>query len=295
MLAANLGMLLVALSWGTMIPSMTHLLMGWDPFFLAAARYCMPIPAMLALLRFTEGRSAWFAGLAPWRWWLLGTVGIGMFAPLYTLGLQHSNPITAAILSSTSPAITAIVGWLFYRLPIPTRMIPGIALTIVGCVYATYDPALSGTSFDLRGGEILIIAAAACWSWYSITAQRWLLGCTQIRITGMTTLTGSFTLIAAYLIASLAGIGRFPPAVPTTTLDLGLFLWLAFVPVMLGNILWHHGVRRLGAVIAALFMNLMPITAILITAALGIAPTTQQLIGGALVLVGIMLAQLRGR
>jgi drug/metabolite transporter (DMT)-like permease len=295
MLAANLGMLLVALSWGTMIPSMTHLLMGWDPFFLAAARYCLPIPAMLALLRFTEGRSAWFAGLAPWRWWLLGTVGIGMFAPLYTLGLQHSNPITAAILSSTSPAITAIVGWLFYRLPIPGRMIPGIALTIVGCVYATYDPALSGASFDLRGGEILIIAAAACWSWYSITAQRWLLGCTQIRITGMTTLTGSFTLIAAYLIASLAGIGRFPPAIPATTLDLGLFLWLAFVPVMLGNILWHHGVRRLGAVIAALFMNLMPITAILITAALGIAPTTQQLIGGAVVLVGIMLAQLRGR
>ncbi len=295
MLAANLGMLLVAVSWGTMIPSMTHLLMGWDPFFLAAARYCLPIPAMLALLRFTEGRSPWFAGLAVWRWWLLGTVGIGLFAPLYTLGLQHSNPITAAILSSTSPAITAIVGWLFYRLPIPRRMIPGIALTIIGCIYATYDPALSGTPFDLRGGEIFIIAASACWSWYSITAQRWLLGCTQIRITGMTTLTGSFTLIAAYLIASLAGLGRFPPAAPETTLDIGLFLWLAFVPVMLGNILWHHGVRRLGAVIAALFMNLMPITAILITAALGIAPTAQQLIGGALVLLGIMLAQLRGQ
>ena len=45
--------------------------------------------------------------------------------------------------------------------------------------------------------------------------------------------------------------------------------------------------------IAALFMNLMPITAILITAAMGIPPTTSQLIGGALVLTGIMLAQLR--
>jgi drug/metabolite transporter (DMT)-like permease len=293
MLAANLGMLLVALSWGTMIPSMTHLLMGWDPFFLAAARYCVPIPAMLVLLRVLEGRTPWLAGLAPWRWWLLGTVGIGMFAPLYTLGIQHSNPITAAILSSTSPAITAIVGWLFYRLPIPKRMIPGIALTIVGCVYATYDPDLPGTPFDLRGGEIFIIAATTCWSWYSITAQRWLLGCTQIRITAMTTTTGSFTLVGAYLLASLFGAGRFPPAVPATTLDIGLFVWLAFGPVMLGNLLWHHGVRQLGAVIAALFMNLMPITAILITAALGIAPTSQQLIGGALVLVGIMLAQLR--
>jgi drug/metabolite transporter (DMT)-like permease len=293
MLAANLGMLMVALSWGTMIPSVNHLLTGWDPFFLAAARYCLPIPAMLVLLRLVEGRLPWFAGLAPWRWWLLGTVGIGMFAPLYTFGIQHSNPVTAAILSSASPAITALVGRLFYRLPIPRRMIPGIALTIIGCAYATYDSDLPGTPFDLRGGEIFIIVAGGCWAWYSITAQRWLLGCSQIRITAMTTTTGSFTLIAAYLIASLVGVGRFPPALPTTALDAGLFLWLAFVPVMLGNLLWHNGVRRLGAMIAALFMNLMPITAILITAAQGITPSWQQLIGGGVVLAGIMLAQLR--
>lgn len=44
-----------------------------------------------------------------------------------------------------------------------------------------------------------------------------------------------------------------------------------------------NGVRRLGAVIAALFLNLMPITAVLITAALGVEPTRQQLIGGGLV------------
>ena len=53
------------------------------------------------------------------------------------------------------------------------------------------------------------------------------------------------------------------------------------------------GVYRLGPVIAALFMNLMPISAILITAALGVLPSWQQIIGGIVVLVGIMLAQLR--
>jgi drug/metabolite transporter (DMT)-like permease len=295
MLAANLGMLLVALSWGTMIPSMTHLLMGWDPFFLAAARYCLPIAPMLLLLRVAEGRQPWFAGMAAWRWWLLGTVGIGMFAPLYTVGIQHSNPVTAAILSASSPVVTAFVGWIAYRLPVPRHMIPGILMTIAGCTYATYDPSLPGTPFDLRGGELFIIASQACWSWYSITAQRWLLGCSQIRITTMTTVTASVTLITVYLVASFFGAGHFPPAVPPTTFDYGLFIWLALVPVMIGNILWHYGVNKLGAVIAALFMNLMPITAILITAAMGIAPTRQQLIGGAFVLAGIMLAQLRRR
>ena len=110
MLAANLGMLLVALSWGTMIPSMKHLLLGWDPYFLALARYGLAVPPMLVLLRLTERDLPWYAGFAPWRWWLLGMVGIGFFPPLYTVGLAHCNPVTAAILSSTSPAITAIVG-----------------------------------------------------------------------------------------------------------------------------------------------------------------------------------------
>jgi drug/metabolite transporter (DMT)-like permease len=295
MLLANLGMFLVALTWGTMIPSIAHLLRGWDPYFLAAARYCMPIPALLILLRGSEGRMAWFAGLPAWRWWLLGTFGIGLFAPLYTLGVQYSNPITAAILSSTSPAITAIVGRLLFRLPIPGRMVPGIALTIVGCIYATYDPSLPGTPFDLRDGEFFIVGAMTCWAWYSIAAQRWLPGCTQIRISTMTTTTGSLTLIGGYLIAAWLGAGQFPPAMPVGRLDIGLFLWLAFVPVMLGNIMWHYSVRKLGPVISSLFLNLMPITAVLITAAMGIAPTRQQLIGGVLVLGGITLAQLRRR
>ena len=68
MLAANLGMLLVALSWGTMIPSMKHLLLGWDPYFLALARYGLAVPPMLVLLRLTERDLPWYAGFAPWRW-----------------------------------------------------------------------------------------------------------------------------------------------------------------------------------------------------------------------------------
>src|SRR4051812_47152244 len=79
MLAANLGMLLVALSWGTMIPSMKHLLLGWDPYFMALARYGLAVPPMLLLLRLTERDVPWFAGFAPWRWWVLGTIGIGIF------------------------------------------------------------------------------------------------------------------------------------------------------------------------------------------------------------------------
>jgi drug/metabolite transporter (DMT)-like permease len=211
------------------------------------------------------------------------------------VGLQHANPITVAILGSTSPAMAAIVGWVAYRMPIPARMIPGILLAIAGCVYATYDPHLRGSPFDLRGGEILVIAAQISWCWYSIASQRWMVGCSQLRISGITTAIGSIMLILGYLVASAVGAAELPPAPPRGVIDAGVFLWPALVPVLIGNLLWLNGVRRLGAVIAALFLNLMPIVAVLITAALGIQPTPQQLIGGGIVLAGILLAQLRWR
>ena len=108
-------------------------------------------------------------------WGFYGVGTLGLAAPLYTLGIQHSNPVTAAILSASSPVVTAFVGWVAYRLPVPRHMIPGILLTILGCAYATYDPSLPGTPFDLRGGELFIIArrpagpgirsprSAGCW------------------------------------------------------------------------------------------------------------------------------------
>jgi drug/metabolite transporter (DMT)-like permease len=293
MFAANLGMFFCALSWGTVIPALAFLLGNWDPYFLAAGRYALAVPPLLLLLRWTEGPVPWLAGMAAWRWWLLGTIGIGLFAPIFTLGLHHANPIMAAILSSMSPAVTAIVGRVGFAQPMPARMVPGILLAIAGCAYATYDPSLAGSRFDLRGGEILIIAAQVCWSWYSIASQRWMHGCSQLRIAGITTALGSVISVAIYLLAGAVGAASLPPAAPRDAVYFGIFLWLPLVPVLVGNILWLNGVRKLGPVIAALFMNLIPICAVLITAALGIEPTRQQLIGGAVVLAGILLAQLR--
>ena len=293
MLAANLGMLFCALSWGSVIPSLGYLLGNWDPYFLAAGRYALAAPVLVLLLRWSEGPVPWFAGLAAWRWWLLGGIGIGIFAPLFTLGLHHSNLIMVAILSSMSPAVTAIVGRVAFALPMPARMVPGILLAIAGCIYATYDPTLVGNPFDLRGGEILVIAAQVCWSWFSIASQRWMHGCSQLRIATITTVLGSVVLVSIYLLAGVMGAASLPPAAPRGAVDIGVFLWLPLVPVLVGNLLWLNGVRKLGAVIAALFMNLVPMSAVLITTVLGIEPTRQQLIGGAVVLAGILLAQLR--
>jgi len=293
MIAANFGLLLTAVAWGSMIPLINILVGTWDPIFLSALRYLLGAPILLLLLWLFERGPLWPAGVAAWRVWLLGAVGIGLFAPLYTFGIANSNPFTAAVLSAAGPIIAAGVAWAAFRIPLERGMIPAVVMAVVGGVLATYDPSQAGNPFDLRGGEPLLILASICWTWYSLAAQRWLKGHSQLRITSITMLTGAIVSAAIYLAAAALNLAELPPPPPHGLRDVGLVTWMVLVSVVAGIFLWNYGVRVMGIVFAALFMNLVPVMAILMIAATGVEPTTMQLLGAGLVMGGVLQAQLR--
>ena len=293
-LAANLGLLLTTAAWGTMIPVLNLLLPRWDAFFLAAARYGLALPFLLLAVKLREPGRLVPAGVAPWRIVVLGAVGIGAFAPLFTVGVAHANPVTAAILSASGPVIALFVAWLVDRSPVDRRLLPGIALVVLGGMIATVNFRSGAGLFDLRGGEPLMIAASFCWTWASLTAQRWLAGCSQIRIAALLLLPGVAVLVLVDLAAIAVGLAHRPP-LAREPFDVALFLWMGLVSVLAGLLLWNHGVRVLGVVVASFFLNLIPVAAVLITAALGTLPTAPQLAGGGLVLAGVTHAQWRRR
>jgi len=294
MLRANLGLLVTVLAWGSMIPCVNAMVPRWDPFLLTSSRYAIAGPVFLLIVALVESRHGLGRAFANWRLWLLGAVGVGLFGPLLIVGFAHTNPITAAVLSAMAPAINAAVAWIGFREPLDRSTLPAIGLAIAGGVIATYDPVGADGPFALRGGEVLIVGATACWAWYSLMAQRWLAGWSQLRITGMTIATGAVASVAIYVLAALLGLAPLWPTVPHSALDLGLFSWMTIGPVILGFFLWHYAVRKLGFVVASLFLNLTPVVAVLITAvAFAVYPTPQQLLGGALVLAGVLQSQLR--
>ena len=176
------------------------------------------------------------------------------------------------------------------RFGLRAKLAAGVA--ILGCVVATVDFNRAGNPFDLRGGELLILAAFACWSWYSTAAQRWLAGWSQLRISCVTMTAGGIGLTLIYLaVAALGGVA-FPPPAPDNTEDLLILLWLILALVSCGVLLWNFGVKRSGVVTASLYLNLTPIVAILILSLGGTTPNLQQVIGGAMVILGILWAEL---
>ena len=291
-LLANIGLLIAAFGWGAQIPVLNELLVRWDPYFLAAARYALAVPPLLAILAVAEPSGAILRPLRDRRIWLLG-LALGAFVPLYTLGVAHADPNTAAIVGSAGPAVAAIVGWACFGQPFERRMVPAIVLAMAGGILATYDPDGAGGAFDLRGGELLILLATACWAWYSLASQRWLAQWSQLRISCITMVTGTVVSVLVYLAAALSGAAALPPPAPTGLLDIGFFAWMTVMAVIAGLLGWNFGVRQLGVVVASLFLNFVPVFTILITTLQGRPPTTMQLLGGALVLAGVLQSQLR--
>jgi drug/metabolite transporter (DMT)-like permease len=291
--AGTAVLLLLAVLWGTMVPTIAHLLKTWDPLFLAALRYLGGGPALLPALLII-GRDAGRGGRSVpfWRVALLGAVGIGGYAGLFTFGVAHANPVTAAIFTAAGPAVATATDRLFFGRPINPHMLPGLILAICGCVVATVDFSRAGNPFDLRGGEILILAAITCWSWYSSAAQRWLAGWSQLRISCVTMTTGGVTLTIVYFISAGLGAIPFPPATSASAEDWLVLLWLVLVLVAIGVLLWNFGVQRNGVVTASLYLNLTPIVAILILSLGGTMPNIQQVIGGGMVILGIVWAEL---
>jgi drug/metabolite transporter (DMT)-like permease len=289
---AHLGLLITAFAWGSQIPALTVLFERWDPYFLAAARYVLAAPVLLLILLLWEGGRFDPRPLRSGKLWLLG-LALGLFVPLYTLGIAHANPNTAAILGSAGPVIAAFVAWAGFALPLPRALMPAVLLALAGGVLATYDPARPDTPFDIRGGEVLIVLAAICWNWYSLAAQRWLAGWSQIRISSMTMVPGAIVSVVVYAGAAALGEVPWPTRLPDTALDIGLILWMTLMAVIAGLFFWNYGVLKAGLLVSSIYLNFVPVFAVAITSALGTPPTALQLLGGMLVLASVVYAQRR--
>jgi drug/metabolite transporter (DMT)-like permease len=169
-------------------------------------------------------------------------------------------------------------------------------LAVIGCSLATIDLSRigdGGSLFVIRGGEILILAASCCWTWYSITAQRWLKGWSQLRISASTIGGGVPMLLGVYIAASQIGWAQMPPPPPPDAWHVLLLCWLTFASIVLCVLLWNYGVRQVGVVVATMYLNLVPIVALGILALTGSPPSLQQICGAALVILGILFSEVQ--
>lgn len=282
-----------AFFWGMNVPMTTRMFATWDAYFLAPTRILIASMVLALLVAFTRGARelAWPIGLGRA---LLLAFPLAAFFVSYNLGLQYSNPITAAAVMAGAPVYAALTLRVLTGARLERGFAPAALLTCIGAGIAIQGrPALAGTSFGIGGGELLVALAFMCWNVYSIVSQRWFPPATaQLRRTYVATVASLPWLVIAWLAAWASGIVSAPRLDPDAE-ALTLLLVTAIFATGLAIYSWNMGVQRAGLAAGSLWQNMVPVFAVLVSMLYGIFPTIQQVIGGAIVLCGVLYMQWR--
>ena len=285
---ANLGLLFMVVIWGAMFPALERILRSWDVFSATAGRHTLAVIALLIVLSMRERAIPVQRGM-PWvRLLLLGFFGMTVTALLTTLSVQLSSGASAAIASATNPITSAITARLLHRVPLIPGIVVGSVLSTAGGLIAILGD--DNAAMELRGGELLLILANVLWTWYSMMAQRWLAGYSQLHISALTALTGLIGLYAVIAAVGVTGMADFH--VDLSPEPVLLMMFAGGISIAIGNSLWHFGVSRVGVTIAAMYSNLIPVVAVAISFWAGTRPTAAQLVGAAVIIAGVLYAQL---
>ena len=287
---ANAGVWITILAWSSIFPGLQIVLRGWHPLALAPARVGFAAVIMLIYLACMEGTRGFARGL-PWmRLFLLGGIGISGYMTLMSFGLVYAGAVSAAIISTLTPAIAALMARFVYgeRLSATTRW-AAMAAVAGGVIVA-----LGGPSHDAHflGGELLLFAAVTVWVWYQFGCQKHLMHLTQAQVTTYTSLTATVASIAIALTIQF-GFGQ------TLAMDLSAqsLLLVAYLSMAAGGftlLLWHYAIRRLGVTVTAICYNTTPVLSLCLTAILiGERPTLLQAVGGVIIVGSAVFAQIR--
>jgi drug/metabolite transporter (DMT)-like permease len=209
---------------------------------------------------------------------LLAAAGLTAFfglaripASTYVL-LFYSYPVMVAVFS-------ALIGW-----KVPSRIWLALPLTVVGLVLTVpnFSEGLQGTDFI---GVLLAIINAVVVAVYFMLNSRLLRGYTDVARGSAWAITGAFVVIA--LLVIVRGV-----IMPQGIAWVYLFLLASFCTVMPVFML-TAGIQKLGAARASIFSMLEPVLGLVLAfLLLGENLYWIQLVGGALILVSVILLQI---
>ena len=286
-ITTDLGLLLIVLIWGVNFSVLKVLLRELDPLALNALRFPMAAVALWILVRRLDG------SLKPdpqdlRRIITLGLLGNVAYQLCFIFGVDSTFAGNASLLLATTPVWTLFLSSVAGHERPGGWAIIGVVGTLIGIFMVITGSRDAGTlASPTTRGDLLILIASVLWAMYTVGGRKPVTRYGALRVTAWTLWVA--TPIIFFM--GLPGLMRTDLTAITPEVWIGV-TYAGLLGIGLAYLLWYRAVERIGNNRTAVYSNLVPVAA-LITAWiwLGEVPTTLQLIGAAVILVGLTLAR----
>jgi drug/metabolite transporter (DMT)-like permease len=249
-------------------------------------RFFIAVPAawLFIVIRHQRGGPSPFS--VAWKPRFAAGLVFGSVSWLAFAALDRMPGALYIVIMYTYPAMVA-VGAYFLGRPTSKHVWMAIAITLVG-IALTVPEVINGAGGATVVGLILTLGNALMYATYMILSERLVRGDQA----GDGLVASAWSLTGSLAFAVVIAIVKWPPDFPDTLNGIGSMFGLALISTVIASMGFFLGVRHLGPASAALVATTEPVlTLIWVVIIFGDSLKAIQLLGAALVIIGVVWSQ----
>jgi drug/metabolite transporter (DMT)-like permease len=279
-------LILTAVFWGGTFIAGRVVAKDVGPFSAAFFRFFI---ASIFLVLFTykiEGRLPVLPKRQIFPVFLLGMTGVFLYNVFFFKGLKLIHAGRAAVIIAGNPIFITLLSAYFFKEKLNLIKIAGIMLSVTGAVIViskgSFHEIVTG---GVGWGEIFIFGCVFSWVAYSLIGKAVMDGLSPLAAVSYSSVIGAFFLFfPAFFEGAMHNFRQYHPA------DWAGLFYLGFFGTVIGFVWYYEGIKKIGPMKASLFINFVPISAVVMAFFILDEPITLSLlIGTLLVCSGVYL------
>ena len=220
---------------------------------------------------------------------LLGLTGVFAYNILFFKGLKIIDAGRAALIIALNPICICLLSAWFFKERLTILKIIGITISVSGALVVIsrgdFNTIVSG---GLGLGEIYIFGCVLSWASYSVIGKA-----VMKELSPLVAVTGSTLIGTLLLLLPAFSEGLFNQILSFSGLDWAALFYLGIFGTVVGFVWYYEAIRIIGATRAGLFINFVPISAVILAFFFLNEPLTISLLSGALLVSsGVYLTNL---
>ena len=286
-----LKLFLTAFLWGGTFIAGKGIAGSVDPYSAAFLRFAIASAFLIFLTRRTEGRLPGINWGQAVNILFLGLTGIFAYNIFFFTGLSLINANRASLIIATNPIFISLFSVLLFKDQLSLLKIAGLCLSVTGALLVISSGHI--TSIFKTGvgkGELAIFGCVVSWVSYSLMGKPLMQSLSPMAAVCYSSIAGTLMLFFPAL-----GHGLFSNIPTYGAMDWVSLCYLGFFGTVLGFFWYYEGIQKIGPMKAGVFINFVPVSAIILSYLILKEPITKEILAGAvLVTAGVYLTNFSG-